>query len=159
MDRLEAVERLAKLRDSGVLTDAEYAEQKLILMSSTSASVTPAPMQANRLHGSRIDPPLNDAYDAPLPPPQQIHIHNVNTQSVTAPTAYYSPYSRSVLVAYLLWFFLWFVSAHRFYLRRPGSALLQICSYFILVGFVWLLIDALLIPGMVDRENRQVVVV
>jgi len=77
---------------------------------------------------------------------------------MTAPTAYYSPHSRSVLVAYLLWFFLWFVSGHRFYLRRPGTALLQICSYFILVGFVWLLIDALLIPGMVDRENRQIII-
>jgi len=56
--------------------------------------------------------------------------------------------------AYLLWLFLWFVSGHRFYLRRPGTAILQILSYFILVGFVWLLIDAFLIPGMI-RERRN----
>jgi TM2 domain-containing membrane protein YozV len=59
----------------------------------------------------------------------------------------------SVAVAYLLWFFLGIVSAHRFYLGYPGTAILQILSYFIIIGFVWLLIDAFLIPGMV--RNRQ----
>lgn len=59
----------------------------------------------------------------------------------------------STAIAYLLWFFLWFVSGHRFYLGRPGSAILQILSYFILVGFIWALIDAFLIPGML-RERR-----
>ena len=54
----------------------------------------------------------------------------------------------SVGAAYLLWFFLWFVSAHRFYLGRPLSAVLQIASYFLLIGFVWLLVDLFLIPGM-----------
>ncbi len=57
-------------------------------------------------------------------------------------------------LAYVLWFFLGWVSAHRFYLGRPGTAILQICSYFILIGFVWLLIDVFLIPGMV-RENQS----
>jgi len=57
-------------------------------------------------------------------------------------------------VAYLFWFFLWFVSAHRFYLGRPGTAVLQILSYFVLVGFIWALIDAFLIPGMI-RERRN----
>ena len=56
--------------------------------------------------------------------------------------------------AYLLWFFLWWISAHRFYLGRPGTAILQILSYFILVGFIWALIDAFLIPGMI-RERRN----
>lgn len=61
----------------------------------------------------------------------------------------------SILVAYLLYIFLWPVSAHRFYLGRPGTALLQIASYLILVGFIWLLIDAVLIPGMVrDRQDE-----
>ncbi|WP_375381807.1 TM2 domain-containing protein [uncultured Sphingomonas sp.] len=57
-------------------------------------------------------------------------------------------------VAYLLWLFLWPVSAHRFYLGRPGTAVLQILSYFILIGFVWLLIDAFMIPGMI-RESKD----
>lgn len=60
----------------------------------------------------------------------------------------------SVVVAYLFWFFLGILSAHRFYLGRPGTAILQILSYFILIGFIWLLIDAFLIPGMV-RGNQQ----
>ncbi|WP_213982099.1 TM2 domain-containing protein [Sphingomonas sp. dw_22] len=62
----------------------------------------------------------------------------------------------SVGVAYLLWFFLWFVSAHRFYLGRPGTAILQILSYFILIGFLWVLIDAFLIPGMVRDKNNEI---
>lgn len=60
----------------------------------------------------------------------------------------------STVVAYLLWLFLGIVSAHRFYLGKPVSAVLQIASYFILVGFVWLLIDGFLIPGMI-REKKD----
>lgn len=61
----------------------------------------------------------------------------------------------NIILAYLLWFFLWFVSAHRFYLGKPGTAILQILSYLILIGFVWLLIDAFLIPAMVrDKQNE-----
>jgi len=56
----------------------------------------------------------------------------------------------STAVAYLLWFFLGIVSGHRFYLRRPGSAILQILSYFVLIGFLWLLIDGFLIPAKQD---------
>jgi len=62
----------------------------------------------------------------------------------------------NVGLAYLLWFFLWFVSGHRFYLGRPGSAFLQILSYFIVIGFVWVLIDAFLIPGMVLEKNDAI---
>lgn len=61
----------------------------------------------------------------------------------------------SVVVAYLFWFFLWFVSAHRFYLRRPTSAILQILSYFVLIGFIWIFVDLFLIPGMVRDRQQQ----
>ncbi|MFA5990531.1 MAG: TM2 domain-containing protein [Sphingomonas sp.] len=61
----------------------------------------------------------------------------------------------STAIAYLFWFFLWFVSGHRFYLGRPGTAILQILSYFILIGFIWALVDAFLIPGMIrDKKNE-----
>lgn len=60
----------------------------------------------------------------------------------------------STAIAYLLWLFLWFVSGHRFYLGRPASAVLQILSYFVLIGFVWVVVDAFLIPGML-REKRD----
>lgn len=60
---------------------------------------------------------------------------------------------KNIVVAYLFWFFLWIFSAHRFYLGRPGSAILQILSYFILIGFIWVLVDLFLIPGMVRKKN------
>jgi TM2 domain-containing membrane protein YozV len=59
-------------------------------------------------------------------------------------------------VAYLLWFFTWWVSGHRFYLGRPGTAILQILSYFILVGFIWVLIDAFLIPDMIQQKRNEI---
>lgn len=62
----------------------------------------------------------------------------------------------STAVAYLFWLFLGIVSAHRFYLGRAGSAVLQILSYFVLIGFIWLLIDGFLIPGMI-REKRDAI--
>lgn len=62
---------------------------------------------------------------------------------------------KSTGVAYALWFFLWFVSAHRFYLGRPGTAILQILSYFIFIGFIWVLVDAFLIPDMIRKHQGQ----
>lgn len=62
----------------------------------------------------------------------------------------------SLGVAYFLWLFLGLFSAHRFYVGRTGSAVAQIASYFILIGFVWLLLDAALIPGMV-RDRREAI--
>ena len=53
--------------------------------------------------------------------------------------------SPSTGAAYLLWFFLGWISGHRFYLNRPGTAILQIISYFLLVGFIWWIIDAFLV--------------
>lgn len=61
----------------------------------------------------------------------------------------------SSTAAYLLWFFLGFVSAHRFYLGRPGTAVLQILSYFLVVGFIWWIVDGFLIPGMIRDKQAQ----
>ncbi len=62
----------------------------------------------------------------------------------------------SLVLAYLFWFFLGIVSAHRFYLGRPVSAALQILSYFIAIGLIWLLVDVFLIPGMArDKRARM----
>lgn len=61
----------------------------------------------------------------------------------------------SVPLAYALWFFLGFVSGHRFYLGRPGTAILQILSLFILVGVLWVLVDAFLIPSMVRAKQDE----
>jgi TM2 domain-containing membrane protein YozV len=62
----------------------------------------------------------------------------------------------SMVLAYLFWFFLGLVSAHRFYLGRPLSAILQILSFFIIIGFIWLLVDIFLIPGMVREKQDQI---
>lgn len=60
----------------------------------------------------------------------------------------------SIGVAYLFLLLTWFVSGHRFYLGRPVTAILQVLSYFFVVGFVWLIVDAFLIPTMV-RERQD----
>ena len=61
---------------------------------------------------------------------------------------------KDVGITYLLWFFLGLFSAHRFYLGKTGTALLQM---FTLGGLgVWLLIDVFLIPSMVREYNRNI---
>jgi TM2 domain-containing membrane protein YozV len=62
---------------------------------------------------------------------------------------------KSAGAAYLLWFFLGCVSAHRFYLGKPVSAVLQILSYFILIGFVWWLVDLFLIPSIIADKMDE----
>lgn len=73
---------------------------------------------------------------------------------------------KSPVVAYLLWFFLGGLGAHRFYLGKTGSAIgmlalfilgwltlfLYIGILFLIVLGIWALIDAFLIPGMVERD-------
>jgi TM2 domain-containing membrane protein YozV len=60
---------------------------------------------------------------------------------------------RSVLVAYILWFFLGLLGVHRFYCGRVVSGLIWFLTGGLL-GLGWL-IDIFLIPGMVDRANRE----
>lgn len=62
---------------------------------------------------------------------------------------------KSVGAAYLLWFFLGWISAHRFYLGKPVTAILQIISYFFLIGFVWWLLDLILIPAIIDQKMED----
>lgn len=59
-------------------------------------------------------------------------------------------------VTYLLWFFLGLVSAHRFYLGKGGSAVLQILSYFVFVGLIWWIIDGFAIPGMIRAKKDAI---
>ncbi|MED5550064.1 MAG: TM2 domain-containing protein [Pseudomonadota bacterium] len=65
--------------------------------------------------------------------------------------------ARSMGVAYLLWFFLGVFGAHRFFLGRPGTAFLMILAWvaFVVPGFVWWVVDAFLIPGMIKRDNDR----
>jgi TM2 domain-containing membrane protein YozV len=65
---------------------------------------------------------------------------------------------KTALVAYILWFFLGLFGAHNFYLGRTGVAVAQLILSLILVGlvitFVWVIVDAFLIPGWVRRQNN-----
>ena len=61
----------------------------------------------------------------------------------------------TVGLAYCLWFFGGLLSAHRFYVGKPGSAVLQILSYFIVIGFAWWIIDAFRISGMVEERKDR----
>ncbi|MGC1302908.1 MAG: NINE protein [Caulobacteraceae bacterium] len=74
---------------------------------------------------------------------------------------------KSMLVSYLLWFFLGGVGAHRYYHGRVGSGVAMLglsilgwATVVIGVGFaflfavgIWALVDACLIPGWVSRYN------
>jgi len=60
---------------------------------------------------------------------------------------------KSKVATYLLWFFLGFLSAHRFYLGKYWSAILYLLTGQ-LFGIGWI-IDLFLISGMVDRYNLE----
>lgn len=62
----------------------------------------------------------------------------------------------SLTLAYFFWLALGLVSAHRFYLGRTGSAILQIISYFFVVGVIWFIIDAFILPRLVHERQDEV---
>jgi TM2 domain-containing membrane protein YozV len=59
----------------------------------------------------------------------------------------------TVGMGYLLWLFLGLFSAHRFYMGKPGSAVLQIMSYFVLIGFAWWIVDGFRMERLVDERK------
>ncbi|HEX8395663.1 MAG TPA: TM2 domain-containing protein [Longimicrobium sp.] len=83
----------------------------------------------------------------------------------------YEAQKKSVGLAYLIWFFLGSIGGHRFYAGRTGSGLAMLilcCASFVLtfvvvglLGFfvlgIWVLVDALLIPGMIRDHNMRLV--
>ncbi len=87
-------------------------------------------------------------------------------------SAQYDIEKKSLVAAYVLWLFLGYVGAHRFYLGRPLSGLIMLALSAItlvltlvsfgLLGFLWgvvglwWLIDALLIPGMAQGTNSRI---
>lgn len=71
---------------------------------------------------------------------------------------------KSTGVAYLLWFFLGGIGAHRFYLGRTGTGFLYLILFVLviltgglaaIVTVPWLLLDLFLIPGMATSCNAQ----
>jgi TM2 domain-containing membrane protein YozV len=70
----------------------------------------------------------------------------------------YEANSKSVLVAYILWFFVGLFGGHNFYLKRIGVAVTQLILTVTVVGsvitLVWIIVDAFLIPGWVRNQNN-----
>ncbi|TNC52834.1 TM2 domain-containing protein [Rubellimicrobium rubrum] len=74
---------------------------------------------------------------------------------------------KSTGATYALWFFVGFLGGHRFYLGRTGSAVAQLVLtvlgwltlvlgiglVFLLAVGVWVLVDAFLIPGMIEADT------
>ncbi len=79
--------------------------------------------------------------------------------------------AKSLIVAYLAWFFLGYGGVHRMYLGRWISGLLMLGVFvmswvlslifigYIGLGFIllWWALDALLMPGMVSRSNEELI--
>lgn len=79
---------------------------------------------------------------------------------------------KSLGTAYLLWFFLGGLSAHRFYLGFPVSGVIQAALWplgwaflvsgslltFVVMagGGLWILVDAFLIPGLQKQANARI---
>lgn len=73
-------------------------------------------------------------------------------------------------VAYILWLFLGWLGAHRFYIGRPGTGLAIFAlmvlgvaltpspagSLFLVIGVIWVIVDLFLIPGMIQAQNNEV---
>ncbi len=84
----------------------------------------------------------------------------------------YDANKKSIMLAYILWIFLAYFGAHRFYTKNIGSAiaqlLLTITGWILLfvggIGFIillplsiWLLVDAFLIPRWIRSHNNLLI--
>ena len=81
----------------------------------------------------------------------------------------YDANKKSMGVSYVLWFFLGWLGAHRFYNGKTGSGIAQLAIFiagflltFIGIGVivlgalsVWVIVDAFLIPGWVRAHNNS----
>lgn len=81
----------------------------------------------------------------------------------------YENQKKSMVVAYLLWFFLGGLGGHRFYIGKPLSALMMTGLWFlgfltawIFIGYLfyfivytWAIVDAFLLHGAINRINRK----
>ncbi|UDI77485.1 TM2 domain-containing protein [Staphylococcus taiwanensis] len=71
--------------------------------------------------------------------------------------------SRKTNIAYLFWFFLGGFGAHRFYMGKTGSAiallLVSLITVWFTLGiptFIWVVIDAFLIPGWIREDQERI---
>lgn len=66
---------------------------------------------------------------------------------------------KSMIIAYLLWYFLGIFGGHRFYMGRTGSAIAMLVLSITVIGlfatFVWWVVDAFLLHQWVKDQNQQ----
>ena len=94
---------------------------------------------------------------------------NEHSDNTAARMMMYDAQKKSALIAYLLWFFLGGIGAHRYYTGATGSAIFMTILFvlsivlsvviigglgFLILG-IWWIIDAFLIPGLVRTFNIQ----
>jgi len=68
---------------------------------------------------------------------------------------------KSMVLGYVLWYFLGLFGAHRFYLGKTGTAIAQLVLTITIVGsivsFIWVLVDAFLLHTWITEHNLQVI--
>lgn len=85
----------------------------------------------------------------------------------------YDANKKSMLIAYLLWFFLGTLAVHRFYLGATKSALVMLTmwlvfgalsgatfgvfGFLLLIPGIWLFLDLFLIPGITRDKNNELI--
>ncbi|WPZ35704.1 TM2 domain-containing protein [Thalassobaculum sp. OXR-137] len=85
----------------------------------------------------------------------------------------YDANKKSVLIAYLLWFFLGTFAVHRFYLGAHKSALVMLAmwvifgalsgitfgifGFLLLIPAIWWFLDLFLIPGIARDKNNELI--
>lgn len=64
---------------------------------------------------------------------------------------------KSMVVAYVLWYFLGIFGGHRFYMKKTGSAVAQLILSLTFIGLIvtgiWWIVDAFLLHTWVKEEN------
>lgn len=72
----------------------------------------------------------------------------------------YNEEKKNLAVTYVLWGFVGMFGAHRFYLGETGTAVAQLILTLTVIGaivtFVWWIVDAVIIPGMVKDINSDI---
>jgi TM2 domain-containing membrane protein YozV len=67
---------------------------------------------------------------------------------------------KNMVVAYILWYFLGIFGAHRFYMKKTGTAVTQLILSITVVGLIatsiWWVVDAFLLHTWVKDHNRHV---
>jgi TM2 domain-containing membrane protein YozV len=104
-------------------------------------------------------------------PPQQASVGPAVSGDVRA-MMMFEANKKSIVVAFLLWWFLGWAGGHRFYTNRTGSGVVQLLIFIVgavltivYVGFlilfalgIWWLVDAFLIPSWIRNLNSLLAV-